>query len=77
VASVEMENNIGTGLKPTGKLEVTPTATTTYVLRAIDNRGNAVTRSVTVTVSPAEAAPIDPSENPDSTVTPPTTSPPP
>jgi hypothetical protein len=55
-ASIEIEG-VGSGLKSKDRIEVSPDKTTTYILRAIDSRGNAITRSVTVNVTKPEIAP--------------------
>ena len=68
VSSVEIDNGVGAALQPSGRFEVSPQTTTTYTLRAIDDRGNAVTKTVTLTVKPPPPPPTDngisPGENP-------------
>ena len=53
---IEIDNGIGTNLPAKGHFEVTPATTTTYTLRATDNKDNVVSKQVTVTVvePPAE-----------------------
>jgi len=50
-AAVEIDNGIGTQLPARGEFTVSPTTTTTYTLRAADNKGNVVSRQATVTVT--------------------------
>lgn len=52
--NIEIDNGIGSDLMPQGKTDVQPAVTTTYTLRATDNKGNITTQSVTVTVKPPE-----------------------
>ena len=75
-ASVEVDGGVGAGLKQTGRAEVSPQATTTYTLKALDDRGNSVTKSVTVTVTPPPA-PADNGDNPAGAGNPPGQTPPP
>ena len=59
-ATVEIDGGVGTGLPAKGKRDVVPVQTTTYTLRAIDNRGNLSMRSLTVTVTQPEPLPAEP-----------------
>jgi hypothetical protein len=52
-ASVEIDNGVGS-VQKSGNVPVSPTVTTIYTLRAIDNKGNVTTKTVTVTVLPPE-----------------------
>ena len=60
-SGVEIDNGIGGGKDLTGKFEVSPEQTTTYTLRALDDKGNVRTAQVTVTVKPK---PEEPPTNP-------------
>jgi len=66
--AVELDNGIGGQLEPQGRFEVTPATTTTYTLRAADNKGNVVSRQVTVTVTAPALAPPDGPAQPPGTV---------
>jgi len=52
--NIEIDNGIGADLMPQGKIEVQPSVTTTYTLKATDNKGNITTQSITITVKPPE-----------------------
>jgi hypothetical protein len=63
--SVEIDNGIGGGKDKSGKFEVSPDQTTTYTLRALDDKGNVRTAQVTLTVKPKPEQP--PATNPPGT----------
>jgi hypothetical protein len=71
-ASAEIDNGVGS-VQKSGNFAVTPTVTTIYTLRAIDNKGNVTTKSVTVTVMPPEQPEggTDPNTSPAGGPTPP------
>ena len=50
-ASVDIDPAVGSNLKPKGKVDVSPAVTTTYTLRALDNKGNITSKSITITVT--------------------------
>ena len=52
VASVDIDNGVGSGLQANDTIGVTPAQTTTYTLTARGTNGADVVRTVTVTVSP-------------------------
>lgn len=60
---VEIDNGVGANLGAKGKVEVSPMTTTTYTLRALDNKGNSVTKTLTVTVKDP-TSPQDPASQP-------------
>lgn len=53
-ATVEIDNGVGSSLTAKGSFPVAPEQTTTYTLRAADNRGNIVTRPIIITVLPPD-----------------------
>ncbi len=67
-AAIELDNGIGSQLPARGQFEVSPATTTTYTLRASDNKGNTVSRQVTVTVTEPEPTGLEGNAQPPATV---------
>jgi len=57
--SIQIDQNVGTGLAAAGTTSVSPTSSTTYTLTASNSAGSA-TQSVTVTVTEPESTPTTP-----------------